>query len=131
MLVVAKKPELVFSYVHQFPSSLGGFLRSCLIRRFVCLEETEHRCKIEYEVKGLTPGLHGFHIHEKVLFRVLEGVEMRSNIAGRRKIVCWKIAKTGTLSWEIFQGRKNHPRQIATLCRPDIAGALLRTIKGQ
>ena len=74
------------------------------------MEETEHRCKIEYEVKGLTPGLHGFHIHEKVLFRVLEGVGMRSNIAGRRKTVCWKIAKTGTLSWGIFQGQTTpHP----------------------
>ena len=29
-------------------------------------EETEHRCKIEYEVMGMTPGLHGFHVHEKV-----------------------------------------------------------------
>merc|ERR1712060_571442 len=25
-------------------------------------------CKIEYEVKGLTPGKHGFHIHEKADF---------------------------------------------------------------
>ena len=36
------------------------------------LQETEYRCKIEYEVRGMTPGLHGFHVHEKV-GRVLTG----------------------------------------------------------
>ncbi|CAJ1365318.1 unnamed protein product [Effrenium voratum] len=31
-------------------------------------QETQRRCKIEYEIKGLSAGLHGFHIHEKADF---------------------------------------------------------------
>merc|ERR1712107_101800 len=27
-----------------------------------------HTCRITYEVSGLTPGLHGFHVHEKADF---------------------------------------------------------------
>merc|ERR1719197_2343992 len=29
---------------------------------------TPDECKIEYEIHGLTPGKHGFHIHEKADF---------------------------------------------------------------
>lgn len=28
----------------------------------------ENKCKIDYEIKGLSPGKHGFHIHEKADF---------------------------------------------------------------
>lgn len=28
-------------------------------------QETENRCRIEWDIKGLSPGLHGFHVHEK------------------------------------------------------------------
>merc|ERR550525_1767407 len=32
----------------------------------VTLEQIdEDTCKISYEIKGLSPGLHGFHVHEK------------------------------------------------------------------
>jgi len=35
----------------------------------VWFEQTdESTCKITYEIKGLTPGLHGFHVHEKADF---------------------------------------------------------------
>merc|ERR1719220_2684238 len=35
----------------------------------VWLEQTDaDTCKISYEIKGLTPGQHGFHVHEKADF---------------------------------------------------------------
>eukprot|EP00747_Dinoflagellata_sp_TGD_P162414 gnl/TRDRNA2_/TRDRNA2_179982_c0_seq1.p1 gnl/TRDRNA2_/TRDRNA2_179982_c0~~gnl/TRDRNA2_/TRDRNA2_179982_c0_seq1.p1 ORF type:complete len:177 (-),score=45.13 gnl/TRDRNA2_/TRDRNA2_179982_c0_seq1:141-671(-) len=35
----------------------------------VSFEQTDaDTCKITYEIKGLTPGLHGFHVHEKADF---------------------------------------------------------------
>merc|ERR1719424_1958822 len=35
----------------------------------ITFEQTDaDTCKITYEIKGLTPGLHGFHVHEKADF---------------------------------------------------------------
>ena len=46
----------------------GGEEAATVCTGTVWFEQTGDECKISWEIKGLTPGLHGFHVHEKADF---------------------------------------------------------------